>query len=80
MPNYQEPQNPAFAFLKAIAKKPKGDFCHVCRRTHEKPGAFLCLQCGMTVCILGSLGQCGEMVMSHHAGCDWSGRAAKCGP
>jgi hypothetical protein len=67
-------------FLDKLKKKAKGEHCQVCNRTHENAGAYLCLQCGATICVLSSLGECGEKVMHHHAGSDWTGKAIKCGP
>lgn len=82
MPLAPQPEAIPFpeGFLKALKKKPKGDHCQVCNRTHERAGAYICLQCGSTICVLSSLGECGEEVMHAHAGCDWTGKNVKCGP
>lgn len=66
------------------AKKPSGELCVVCERTHNNAGAFLCLCCGHIICSRNSLDlhrfdRVGE-VINQHERTDWGGRGVVCGP
>lgn len=59
---------------------PKEELCTFCNRKHIKPGAYLCLLCGKTICNRMACGEIKDTQIDCHMVVNLDGKQVKCGP